>query len=369
MVELFSEKNRCCGCMACFDACPTHAISIRSDSEGFSYPEIEKGLCIDCGRCIAVCPFVPEGSGKPPFDYIAAQASNQALRDTCTSGAVFPVLAQAILEQGGVVYGAGFDDSMRVTHQRADSLEGLKCLMRTKYVQSRTEGVFRQVERDLKDGRRVLFAGTPCQTEAVRRFFDREHPGLVLVDLICYGVPSPGVWERYVEYLEKKHQGKLKRFLFRDKRNHDDGHTVSFRIGDQEHVEEDYGNDPFLSLYFSNCIIRPSCYACPFTTVRRNSDITLGDLWGVEKAAPEMDDGMGTSLVMLRSEQAEELWGSLRDRFDRIECRREDVMQPRLESPTSPSPIRRLFFALYRLLPFSVFTWKSRFKRILHGRR
>lgn len=355
--------------MACVDVCPKRAVLVRADSEGFRYPEIERELCIDCGRCNAVCPLRPGEPGKSPRKYVAAQAKDQALRETSTSGAVFPILAQAVLDQGGAVYGAGFDSTMRVTHQKANDPVKLERLIQTKYVQSRTDGVFRQIERDLADGKRLLFVGTPCQTEAVRRFLGSEHPMLVLVDLICYGVPSPGVWERYVAYLEKKYHGKLTRFLFRDKRGCDNGHTVSFCIGDHEHVEKDYGSDPFLSLYFSNCIIRPSCHACPFATVNRNSDITLGDLWGDGAAATKMNDGMGTSLVMIRSERGEALWESLRDRFDHIECSLEDVMQPRLASPTKPSPMRQLFFALYRRLPFSAFTWKNKLGRILRGRR
>lgn len=368
MIELFSEKSQCCGCMACADVCPNDAIVIKSDSEGFRYPEIEREHCIDCGLCNEVCPLKPDGAGTPPAKYLAVQAKAPALRKTSTSGAVFPLLAQAVLEQGGVVYGAALDGSMRVAHRRADDSDELGPLVRTKYVQSDTEGIFRQIRHDLDDGKQLLFAGTPCQTEAVRRFVGKDCPTLALVDLICYGVPSPGVWERYVAYLEKKHHGKLTRFLFRDKRNYDDGHTVSFCIDGHEYVEEDYASDPFLSLYFSNCIIRPSCHACPFTTVERNSDITLGDLWGSKGAVSKMDDGMGTSLVMLRSERGMALWESLQDQFDQIECRREDVMQPRLVSPTKPSLMRQIFFALFRRLPFSVFTWKSRLGRFLHGR-
>lgn len=355
--------------MACADVCPKDAISARTDREGFWYPEINRELCVGCGRCKTVCPLGDNGAVSAPARYIAAQAKDPALREASTSGAVFPVLAQAVLEQGGAVYGAGFDDSMRVAHQRASSRGELSGLLRTKYVQSETTGIFRRVEQDLREGRQVLFVGTPCQTEALRRFLGGGQPNLVLVDLVCYGVPSPGVWADYTAYLEKKYHGKLTKFQFRDKRARNNGHTVSWQVGEREYVEENYGADPFLALYFANCIIRPSCHKCPFTTEERGSDITIGDFWGIEKTAPEMDDGMGTSLVMLRTGQGAALWQRVSDQFDQMECRREDALQPRLVSPTPQSSKRGLFLSMHRGLLFRALRWRKALGRILHGRK
>lgn len=340
MVELFSEKSQCCGCMACADACPHNAVALKVDPEGFWYPEIKRELCVDCGRCRTVCPLTPGKPGKEPLRYLAAQAKDSALRKTSTSGAVFPLLAQVVLDQGGAVYGAGFDNSMQVAHQRAADRSELNGLLQTKYVQSQTMGIFRRVREDLQDGRQVLFVGTPCQVEALRRFLGGECPALITVDLVCCGVPSPGLWASHTAYLERKYRGKLTQFQFRDKRGCDNGHTVSFRIGGQEYVEEEYSSNLFLTLYFSNYIIRPSCHACPFATVERGSDITIGDFWGIGKTAPELDDGMGTSLVMLRTERGTALWESIRNRVRQIECSRDLHPQPR-------RPPCALLFALY----------------------
>ncbi len=340
--------------MACADICPQHAVAVKTDPEGFRYPEIRRALCTDCGRCRTVCPFAGRSSGEPPRRYFAAQAKDTAVRETSTSGAVFPVLAAAVLERGGTVYGAGFDASMRVVHQRVTGREGLDRLTKSKYVQSGTEGIFRRVRQDLRAGEQVLFAGTPCQAEALRRFLGKECAGLLTVDLICYGVSSPGIWARYVAYLEKKHRGKLTGFRFRDKRGRDGGRTVSYDVGGREHVES-YSGNLFTSLYASGCMLRPSCHVCPFATVERGCDITIGDFWEIGRVAPLMDDGMGTSCVMLRSEQGIAIWEDVRDRFRRLECGHGDVLQPRLVSPTPPSFRRRAFFALQRILPFGVF--------------
>lgn len=367
-MDLISEKSRCCGCMACVDICPQNAIAAEADAEGFLYPKMNQALCINCRRCKDVCPFSDQEFGETPRQYFAVQAKSKTLREESTSGAVFPMIAEAILEQSGAVYGAGFNSSMQVVHRRAANRDNLNSLTKTKYVQSDTTGTFRCVQQDLQEGKEVLFVGTPCQVEALKRFLPKEYSNLLLVDLVCYGVPSPGVWARYIAYLEKTYHGKLVSFQFRDKRGQNNGHLISYRIGDQEYVE-DYEENLFISMYVSNCTLRPSCHVCPFISVKRSSDITLGDFWGIEKVFPNIDDGMGTSLVMLRSKRGIELWENLQNRFYYLECSREAAEQPRLVSPTIPSPRRKLFFALFRVLPFGVFVWMKRFRRFWCGSR
>ena len=345
------EKARCCGCMACVDACPHEAVAVRRDSEGFPYPKIRQELCTKCNRCQAVCP-MPEKAFEAEYRRcFAVQAKDVGLRAAGSSGGVFPVLAEYVLEHGGVVYGAGFDTSMRVIHQKAASCAELSRLTQSKYVQSDTEGVFRSVQQELGLGKQVLFVGTPCQAEALRRFLPRNAPNLLLVDLICYGVPSPGVWERYAAYLEKKHHGRLTEFHFRDKQLCNNGRAVCYKIDGKEYFET-LSENLFTSIYFSNYALRPSCHVCPFTTAVRGSDITIGDFWEVETRLPQMDDGMGTSSVILHSETGNRMWDLIQDRFRYVECCEEQVMQPRLLFPTPPSSKRRLFFALYQGFPF-----------------
>lgn len=358
----FHERAQCCGCSACMDACLQKAIVMQADKEGFCYPKIRRELCVKCGGCEKVCPWRGEENTEEFRKFLGAQAKKDELRRTSTSGGVFPVLAEYILRQGGAIYGAGFDSSMRLTHQRADSHEELAQLTRSKYIQSDLAGVYQMISRDLRNKKSVLFVGTPCQTEAVRKFFGMSHPQLILVDLICYGVPSPGVWNDYVHYLEKKHKGKLNGFHFRDKRNRNNGHTVSYQIDSREFVNA-YSKDPYIVMFNSNCMLRPSCHACKFCTPRRNSDITIGDFWGIEKKNPEMDDGMGASLVILHTRKAAQIWEAVRDCFNYIECSEQEALQPRLVSPTAVSGNRGLFFKLYRWAPFGLLV------RLFSGRR
>ena len=360
----FYERAQCCGCFACKDACPQNAITMRMDKEGFCYPKIDQKLCVKCGGCEKVCPWKGEENTEEFRKYFGVQAKEDALRRTSTSGGVFPVLAEHILRLGGVIYGAGFDSSMRLTHQRADDREKLVRLIQTKYIQSDLAGVYQMIRYDLRNRRNVLFAGTPCQTEAVRKLFGTACPQLILVDLVCYGVPSPGIWEDYVRYLEKKHGGKLNAFYFRDKRNRNNGHTISYQVDSREFVN-DYSKDPFMAMFNSNCILRPSCHECKFSAAPRNSDITIGDFWGIEKTDPAMDDGMGTSLVIFHTHKAAQLWDAVQDRFHYIECAEDEALQPRLISPTTASKKRGLFFKLYRKIPFRLLVLSFGNRRLL----
>lgn len=265
--------------------------------------------------------------------YFGAKAKAEDVRYGSSSGGVFHILAEYVLERNGVVYGAGYDSNMRVVHQEAENLDGLEKIKRTKYVQSDMEGIFLHVEQHLKEKRRVLFCGTPCQTRALKLFVGQDYERLLLVDLVCYGVPSPGVWESYVKYLERKHHGKMTDFSFRDKRARDYGHTCAYVISGREYAGSIY-QDPFCMMYFKNVILRPSCYSCKFCTVDRDSDLTIGDFWGIEHVRPEMDDGMGNSIVLLHTARAQEIWGQIQERMDWFRCEKEDILQPRLLTPS-----------------------------------
>ena len=181
-----------------------------------------------------------------------------------------------------------------------------------------------------------------------------DYSRLITVDLVCYGVPSPGLWQDYVQHLENRYGSRLTGFSFRDKRNRDNGHTLSYTIGDKE-ITKPLTADPYCQLYFWNYTIRPSCHNCKFCSPRRSCDFTLGDFWGIEKVKPEMDDGMGNSLVILHSKKAQEIWQQISSKLSSFACEQEQTVQPRLTTPTPPARQRELFMKTYRFLPFSLF--------------
>lgn len=348
-MKLYQDKKNCCGCGACGDICPVSAIRMTPDGEGFRYPQVDGAVCIRCGRCEAVCPM---GRGETFADnqYFGAWVREEDARRASSSGGVFPVLAGYVLRRQGVVFGAAFGEGMEVSHQEAQNPAQLELLKTTKYVQSRMDGVYRRIAAVLKEGKWVLFCGTPCQAHALRRFLGRPWPTLITADLVCYGVPSPGIWGDYVRLLERRHKGRLTAFSFRDKRAKDNGHTRAYRCGGKEYAG-DLSADPYCGMFFGNFIIRPACHACRYCTVDRGSDFTLGDFWGIEKVRPEADDGMGNSLVILHTERAREIWGEIQAELGWFVCEKEEILQPRLTGPTPAAKGRGVFMALRRTLP------------------
>ncbi|MEY8387821.1 polysaccharide pyruvyl transferase family protein [Oscillospiraceae bacterium 38-13] len=346
-----ADQTHCTGCSACSAACPRDAISLVRDREGFAFPEVDPALCVHCGKCTAVCPMLHPREPRPLPAAFAAWNQDADVRRDSTSGGAFSALAAYVLEGGGVVFGAALDGQQHLRHIACFRKEDLWRLRGTKYVQSDLEDVFQAVKKCLET-RQVLFSGTPCQVDGLYRFLGGRPENLTTCDLVCQGVPSPGVWEDMARYIEKKRGRELQTVRFRNKvegwKNshftavYDDG-TVDTR----PLFETEYGRAFGRALFLRSC-----CYRCPYACMNRPGDFTLGDLWGLRPDELPEQQPKGVSLLLVNSSHGSHIFDQLRLTRRPFPVERAIAGNPRLASPIAQPPDRPAFFAAYALEPF-----------------
>lgn len=331
-----NNPSDCCGCTACASICAHDAISMEPDALGFLYPKVDASKCVECGLCEKVCQFNDNYDRslnfKEPIAYAARHKNiNEIMKSR--SGAAFVAISDYVLEQGGVVYGAGYKDHFRVAHKRATTKEERDEFRGSKYVQSDLTGVFRQVKEDLKNGLTVLFSGTPCQTAGLNAFIGKKlRQNLILVDIVCHAVPSPFIWRDYINYIEIKYGSKISKSEFRDKRaGWDSPHKECFTMSDGS-IHTDFIHRFF---FYKSLSIRISCGNCKYTNYYRPSDITLGDFWGYERCVPTMNiDNCGISLVLLNSQKGVSIFDKVTESLDFEKVSLISTYQWNLEHPT-----------------------------------
>lgn len=351
MIEINTKEN-CCGCYACYNVCPKQCITMKTDNEGFWYPDIDKDKCVNCNLCEKVCPIVnPVQRNESLKLSYAVQNKDDAVRLSSSSGGMFHLLAESIIKQDGVVYGAGFDKDFSVKHIRINKIEEIQLLQGSKYLQSGIGNIYKQVKKDLKENKQVLFTGTPCQVEGLKSFLGREENNLLTMDFICHGVPSPTIWGGgYYSAIEQDKKEQLKKVYFRNK---DLGWKLfSLKmVFDKNIYVNDLNNDLYMKGFLQDLYLRPSCYNCRFKKVNRVSDITVADFWGIDKLLPKFDDDKGTSLVILHNNKAKNLFYKLKDKMNFIEVKFEDGIRYNKSMITSVryNEKRDLFFAEFKI--------------------
>lgn len=299
------KDSECTGCSACNNICPVKAIEMRSNHEGFFRPVINSDTCIGCLKCERTCPILnPIPQKESEIKVYAGWHIDGTIRINSSSGGAFSALAEtAIIDLGGVVYGAAYDNSMNISHIRIDNIAGLSALRMSKYAQSNIGNIFRQIKKDLADNRFVLFCGTPCQAAGLRKFVSGcEHDNLIIVDFICHGVPSQLMLSKYSQWLSARLKDKVTAISFRDKRKgwYDNVRIASLENGDQKVLKGRLDN--YWIAFNRNSILQESCYSCQFIGKSRNSDITLSDYWNIGRIEPfghidEIEKGVSAILI------------------------------------------------------------------------
>ena len=311
------DKHKCCGCAACVQACPKHCISFNEDEQGFRYPLVDKSHCIDCGLCDKVCPVINQSEAKKTLKVYAAQNPNDEIRLNSSSGGIFSMLAEAIIDEGGVVFGACFDKNWEVEHAYTETKEGLVAFRGSKYLQSRTENTYREARDFLNAGRKVLFSGTSCQIAGLKKFLRKEYENLLTVEILCHSAPSPLVWRKFLE--EKIGDSKIDYINFRNKSTGWSNYSYSLVIMIAEKNIIIPSDHNYFNGMISNLTTRPSCSCCPAKNGKSDSDILLGDCWGIWDYMPSFDDNKGVSLVKIFSSKGDEFFNKIKSTFIEID--------------------------------------------------
>ena len=348
IAEISSDKDKCCGCNACVMICPVNAIRMVSERGGHYYPSIDLEKCKDCSLCLSVCSGYVSVKKLLPFKTIAATYRNGEVSAKSSSGGVFAALAESVITDGGVVYGTCFTEKFDAVVIGIESLSDLHRIQGSKYVHSEMGQVYKDIETQLENGRRVLFSGVPCQIAALKTYLNREVDNLVLVDIVCHGTPSNRMFRDYLDFYQKKRRITIIDFVFRDKRygqDHRGKYTYcSGRKGGKEIRESHFR--PISSSYyklFLNCAtMRMSCYSCQFASPERVGDISLCDYWGVNDYHPDFvkmirkERLSGISAVMVNTSKGEKCLDVLKDRLIQIPTDYTNVRKnnPQLNMPS-----------------------------------
>ena len=381
-MAILAEKNRCSGCGSCAVSCPKDCIHMENDEFGFRYPVVDSNKCIQCNQCIKKCPVITTMDVKDENRFIAAKLIDLDIRQKSTSGGVFTVLAQYCLQHNGIVCGAVYDSAFQVVHVITKTETQIEKMRGAKYVQSRSEHVFSEIKDAVESGRWTLYSGTPCQVAALRAYLGKDYDKLILVDIVCHGVPSPLAWEKYLESLENNSGSKLKHINLRSKVSgwSKYNYSTEFVYEDENRVLIHQNNNCYMKGFVSNLYLRPSCSNCSFKGVDRVSDFTLGDYWGIWNQYPDFDDNKGTSMVIIHGEKGEKIWKLVEKRFEFIEVTEKEAIQENQSTMVSSNAHSNseLFWQLINQdIPFNdvinrclfsnkhIRLWKRVFKRII----
>lgn len=304
MIDKISVQD-CTLCGSCRNACPVDAIRFSKAYLDFHYPEIDADRCVHCGQCEKACPLLAS-KGKPEAGYpiaFAAKSTDEAIRLRSSSGGVFYALASQMLQDGGFVCGAVFDERFHIRHIVSDKQEDLFRMMGSKYAQSDMGHCYREIKEKLRAGKKVLFSGCPCQVAGLRSYLGKDDPDLLLVELICHGIPSDQMLQAYIGMREKQYGAKLKRLEFRNKAKGWHNSSVRMEFENGKIYTEPMTIDAFMQGYFRGISLKESCFSCQFRNFASGSDFTIGDFWGAEIETPDIDDNKGLSVVVSNSQK------------------------------------------------------------------
>lgn len=304
MIDIQAKKD-CCGCSACASICPKQCITMVEDNEGFLYPKVDENTCVNCGLCEKVCNELHPYDKREPLQVLAAVNKNEGVRLKSSSGGIFYILAEKVIKEDGVVFGARFDENWQAVMDYAEDMKGVEAFMGSKYVQARVENAYKDAKRFLTEGRKVLFSGTPCQVAGLHKYIRKPYDNLLTVDFICHGTPSPKVWGMYLDEIIKEGK-RVSGVEFRNKEKGWKNFSFNLRYNENDKtisMLSPFQQNHYMKAFLQDIILRPSCYDCKAKGCCSQSDVTIADFWGINTVFPDMDDDKGTGLVFVNTEK------------------------------------------------------------------
>lgn len=345
------QRDQCTGCMMCGDICPQNAIQFHDQYDGFWYPTVDEEKCISCGLCMKKCPQMVNNNLKEAIEveYYGVKSKSEKTRWESTSGGFFTELALEWMSESGICCGAIYDSNNQVYHSIESDINGIENLRQSKYVQSNTEGIFKEVKRFLDTENKVLFCGTPCQVEALLKFLNKDYDNLLTLDFVCCGICSPGVYNQYLKMLEEEYKSKIKRIWFKNKA--DGWRSIGTRIEfENRKVYFRTGNrDLYMTAFVNDALsMRESCQNCKYRKIPHNSDLTVADFWGIEKIDPQFDDNKGVSAVFVNTQKGKKWFKKTIPSLDYFETTIDDIAKGNftIYRPKQINPNRKAFFEL-----------------------
>lgn len=316
MKKIIDQKD-CTGCNACYCICPKNSIRMVRDREGFSYPQINEKECVNCGLCIKACPILNYRFIEDTYipEALLICAKDKATRVSGASGGLFLTVAKDFImgNPNSIVVGAAYDDHFSVNHIIIDSSENVNLLAKSKYVQSDLKKIYVDIKEKLTEGTKVLFSGTPCQVYGLKSYLKKTYENLYCIDVVCHGVPSPLVFEKYLSWQREKH-GYIEEIISRDKRVFYGGYAAGMRIRFSNGIQyfETNENDYYGKCFWGEIASRPSCYTCKYKTLNHISDLTLGDCW-FSKEFTGINDTHGFTLAFIQSVNGKKILDNVRE--------------------------------------------------------
>ena len=350
---MIENIKNCTGCHACYSICKNGAITMDADKEGFLHPVVDYKKCNKCGECLKVCPLLKKRKLDKSKNAFAAINKNYNTRLKSSSGGIFTILAESIINNSGVVFGALFDNNFNIKHDYINNINDVHKLQGSKYVQSTIGNSYKSVEKKLKENKLVLFSGTPCQIDGLLSFLKKDYKNLICVDFICHGVPSPLVWKKYLEEKKRKYNSKIHKISFRNKNKGWKDFSIKIIFKNNLEYIKKFRDDAYMKGFLRNLYLRKSCYNCQSKGLNRKSDITLADFWGINNILPNINDDKGVSLVILNNQKGEKLFEKIKEKIYFYKVNINDAIKynPMSIKSAPKNKKRRKFFKKMNHLP------------------